>query len=104
MHSIQLVGSRTNAQGRLLWTVNTSYPVTQMRMTTEELGQYTNVPESFHVARENESVLGIAKIYGILPSELVGKNLHLTDISTRVRFKANTILYLPVESKPRVRV
>ena len=104
MHSIQLVGSRTNAQGRLLWTVNTSYPVTQMRMTTEELGQYTNVRESFHVARENESVLGIAKIYGILPNELVGKNLHLTDISTRVRFKANTILYLPVGSKPCVRV
>ena len=101
---MQVVGSKTNAQGRLLWIVNTSYPVTQMRMTTEELGQYTNVSESFHVALENESVLGIAKLYGILPSELVSKNAHLVDISTRVKFKANTILYLPVGSKPCVRV
>ena len=98
-----MVDSETNDDNVLDWIVNTSYPIRQFRMRTHELAEHTNVAESFHVALENESVFGISRMYGLAPGELVKINKHLEGISTRVKFKRGTILYLPVGTKPVVR-
>ena len=69
--SAQVVDSKTDSQGNIEWVVNTSYPITQRVMTSSQIGKHTVQAYSFHVTLENESVVQIAKLYGVDAGEVL---------------------------------